>query len=380
VTIFDNKNFYYDVAASKLFKSLMDRDALASFSLDIFREFSKNYLFKNMFDAEPTQITVLQNYYNIARGSLDLPFSCSLAAHGYVSCLVLKKFGTPRFIYRYQQDMETGEKIAAINNSENGSSVSLKKIKAKIVESNEKTSLEFHKPCVTNGGVADLLFTTLWNNDKLEIYVLDKTEVKQVPIGSQLIGFRTGDTGSVTGGPSSADLFDRRLTTDQQTIKALKYGFYIERLIVSVMATGLAHGLEDFLIKSPPPSLVDALGDNKQYLQEKVLKLHTTRILMSSLIETVINRGPDHIMNADSELSILKMMISNELRAAVYGCIEVIGHWALNTNNILPKILRDIQMCSFFGGTQELQKVGLYSSMVAASQNDNQEKNKPKAS
>ena len=363
MTVFDNKNFYSEVAFQKLFKSLTDRDAMATFSMDTFREFSKNYLFKNMFDAEPTQITVLQNYYNIARASLDMPFTCSLAAHGYVSTLILKKFGTPRFIYRYQQDMETGDKISAINNSENGTSVNLKKMKAQIVEGEGKTILNFQKPCVTNGNAADILFTTLWNNNKLEIYVLEKDEVQQNSISNQLVGFRTGDTGSVMGKVAKSDLFDRRLTTDKDTIHALRYGFCIERLIIAVIATGLAHGLEDYLVKAPPASLMDAIGDNKQYLQDKILKLHMTRIQMSSLIESIVNRGPQNIMQAESELSILKLMISNDLRAAVYTCIEVIGHWALHTNNILPKVLRDVQMCTFFGGTQELQKISLYSNM-----------------
>lgn len=364
MSIFDNKNFYYDLAVQKLSKNLVERDSQGFFALDIFREFSKNYLFKNMFDAEPTQLTVLQNYYNIARGSLDLPFASSLAAHGYVSTLLLKKFGSPRFVYRYQHDMETGEKIAAISNSENGTATNLKKVKAKFVQEDDRLKLQFQKPCVTNGGIADLLFTTLWNKDKLEIYVLEKSEVSQTQLSNQLVGFRTGDSGTITGQTALKDIAERRLATDRETIMAIKYCFHIERLIVGVMAAGIAHGLEDYLFKNPPPSLIEAIGDNKQYLQEKVINLHMTRIQMTSLIESIVNRGPEALMQTDSELCILKMMVSNELRAAIFNCIEVIGHWALHTNNVLPKVLRDIQMCSFFGGTQELQKIGLYAAIA----------------
>ncbi len=363
MSIFDNKNFYYDLAVQKLSNNLIERDGQGFFALDTFREFSKNYLFKNMFDSEPTHLTVLQNYYNIARGSLDLPFTSSLAAHGYVSTLLLKKFGAPRFIFKYQQDIETGEKIAATCSSESGGSSSNKKVSARFVGDQDNIKLQLQKPCVTNGGIADLLFTTIWNKDRLEIYVLEKAEVVQTQLASQLVGFRTGDSGSVSGLTALKDIHDRRLTTDKQTILALHYIFNSERLIMGVMAAGLAHGLEDFLLKSPPASLIDAIGDHKQYLQDKILKLHIARVQMCSLIESVINRGPDAFMQAESELSILKMMISNELRNAIYGCIEVIGHWALHTNNVLPKILRDIQMCSFFGGTQELQKVSLYSAI-----------------
>ena len=130
------------------------------------------------------------------------------------------------------------------------------------------------------------------------------------------------------------------------------------------MAAGLAHGLEDFLFKAPPASMIDAIGNNKQFLQEKILKLHATRIQMSSLIESVIQRGPEAFMDAESELSVLKMLISTDLREAIYSCIEVIGHWALHHNNVLPKLLRDIQMCSFLGGTLEMQKISLYSSIT----------------
>ncbi len=361
--LFDNKNFYYDLAVQKLSKNLVDRDSQGFFALDIFREFSKNYLFKNVFDSEPTQITVLQNYYNIARGSLDLPFTSSLAAHGYVSTLLLKKFASPRFIFRYQQEIETGEKIATVSSHDNLAATSLKKISANLIQEEDRLKLQFQKACVTNGSIADLLFTTLWHKDRLEIYALEKAEVVQTQITNQLVGFRTGDSGSVSGQTALKDIVDRRLTTGQDTMLALKYVFNIERLIFGVMASGLAHGLEDFLLKSPPASLIDAIGDNKQYLQEKILRLHITRVQMTSLIESIVHRGPEAFMQAESELCILKMMISNELRNAVYGCIEVIGHWALHTNNVLPKILRDIQMCSFFGGSVELQKTNLYTSI-----------------
>ena len=363
MSLFDNKNFYYDLAVQKLSKNLVERDAQAFFALDTFREFSKNYLFKNMFDSEPTQLTVLQNYYNIARGSLDLPFTSSLAAHGYISTLLLKKFGSPRFVFRYQQDIETGEKIAATASSENGTAASIKKISARFIPEEDRIKLQFQKQCVTNGSIADLIFTTIWNKDRLEIYALEKSEIVQAQMSGQLVGFRTADSGSVGGQTALKDIADRRLTTDKDTIHALNYTFNIERLIMGVMAAGLAHGLEDFLLKSPPASLIDAVGDHKQYLQEKILRLHVTRIQMSCLIESIIHRGPEAFMQAESELSILKMMISHELRNAVFNCIEVIGHWALHTNNVLPKILRDIQMCSFFGGSQEMQKVGLYTSI-----------------
>jgi alkylation response protein AidB-like acyl-CoA dehydrogenase len=215
----------------------------------------------------------------------------------------------------------------------------------------------------TNGNIADVLFTTIWNEKQLEVFLIEKEEVSQSSITDKLVGFRTGDTGMVMGQRAKDDILTRQLATGKNTIESLKYCFFVERLIVSTMATGVAHGLEDYILKMGPQSLQDAVGDSKQYLQEKVLKLHMTRVQMTSLIETITNRTPADFMQSDSELSILKLMISNELRAAVYSCIEVLGHWALYNNSVMPKVLRDIQMCSFFGGTQELQKISLYSSL-----------------
>jgi alkylation response protein AidB-like acyl-CoA dehydrogenase len=228
---------------------------------------------------------------------------------------------------------------------------------------NGQFELQFTKPCITNGGIADVLMTTLYRNDNLEIFLLLKEEVEQKAIAHELVGFRTGDTGMVVGKKALPDLLSRRLTDENNTLKALKYCFCIERLIVTTIATGVAHGLEDYITKLSPQVLNDTIGDNKQYLQEKILKLHMTRIQMSSLIETIVNRGSDNLMNSESELAILKLMVSNELRAAVFACIELLGHGALYTNNIIPKVLRDIQMCSFFGGSAELQKISLYSSL-----------------
>ena len=89
------------------------------------------------------------------------------------------------------------------------------------------------------------------------------------------------------------------------------------------------------------------------------------RVQMSSLLETIINRGSENFHKSESELAILKMMISDELRTAVYSCVEIMGHGGLYTNSVIAKVLRDIQMCSFFGGTPELQKISLYNSLSA---------------
>lgn len=364
MSIFDKKGPFHKLSVQKLRPSLIERDVAGGFSEEIFREFSKSNLFKNSFSTSPADVSVLQNYYDIARGSLDLPFTSSMAAHGYVGVHLLKAFGNVELIGRYQEAMEAGEKIAAISNSENGTSVNLKKMEACLTYKNEVNHLAFTKPCVTNGGIADLLFTSLWNKDQLEIYLLEKEEVSQTSISSELMGFRTGDTGSISGKIALVDLENRKLTSGKETMAALRYCFFIERLIVVVMAAGLAHGLEDYLFSSLPDDLIDAGKDQKQFLQEKVLKLHMVRIQMTSLVETVIKRRPEDFLSSDSELSILKIMISTELREAVFNCIELVGHKALYDNHVLPKVLRDIQMCSFFGGTQELQKINLYGSLL----------------
>jgi alkylation response protein AidB-like acyl-CoA dehydrogenase len=364
VTIFNQHTNFLDFANEKLSADLGNRDSAGVFNLDTFKLFAEKKLFMGFDTLEPTQIDVLQNYYNIARGSLDLPFTSSLAAHGFVGMLMLKRFGSEELKNRFKSDFETATKISSISNSEGGTSINLKKMNAQIVtKENGQHDLQFTKPCITNGSIANVLMTTIYHNKALELFLLLNDEVEQKAINSQLVGFRTGDTGMVVGKAALPDLLSRRLTGELDTLRALKYCFCIERLIVSVMATGIAHGLEDYIIKISPQALTDTSGDNKQYLQEKILKLHMTRVQMSSLIETIIHRGSDKIMSSESELAILKLMISNELRAAVYSCIEVIGHWALYTNNVIPKVLRDIQMCSFFGGTAELQKISLYSSL-----------------
>lgn len=364
MTVFSKHLNFLEFANEKLSSDLVNRDSNGSFDIDTFKAFAEKNLFAGFDSIEPTQIDVLQNYYNIARGSLDLPFTSSLAAHGFVGMIMLKRFGSEELKNRFKQDFETGARISSISNSESGTSVYLKKMSAQVAQQqNGDYELQFTKPCITNGSIANVLMTTMYHNQALELFLILKEEVEQKQINTQLVGFRTGDTGMVTGKKALPDLLSRRLTGEKDTLKALKYCFCIERLIVSVMATGIAHGLEDYIMKVSPQALSDTSGDNKQYLQEKILKLHMTRVQMSSLLETIIHRGSDKIMNSESELAILKLMISNELRAAVYACIEVIGHWALYTNNVIPKVLRDIQMCSFFGGTAELQKISLYSSL-----------------
>jgi alkylation response protein AidB-like acyl-CoA dehydrogenase len=364
MTVFSKHLNYLDYSEKTLSQTLINRDKSGAFDLETFNQFAKKNLFLVFDQLEPTHLDILQNYYNIARGSLDLPFTSSLAAHGFVGMLMLKKFGSTDQIKKFKTDFETGKCISAICNSESGTAVNLKKMTAHLVQDVQKNyELNLTKPCITNGKIANVLMTTMYNDQALELYLLLSEEVEQLSVNTQLVGFRTGDSGKVIGKKALPDLMSRKLTSEKDTLKALKYCFFVERLIVSVMATGVAHGLEDYLIKVKPEALSEISGDNKQYLQEKVLKLHMTRIQMSSLLETIINRGSENFQKSESELAILKLMISEELRAAVYSCVEIMGHGSLYTDSVVAKVLRDIQMCSFFGGTPELQKISLYNSI-----------------
>jgi alkylation response protein AidB-like acyl-CoA dehydrogenase len=144
MTIFDKQNKFSEIAADQLFKNLVERDSKAFFDMTTFKIFGQEQLFKNIFQTQPTDLKVLLNYYNIARSSLDLPFTSSLAAHGFVACHVLKKFGSKEQIARYQDEFEGGLKIASISNSESGTSINLKKMQARLVKQDTHFQLEFH--------------------------------------------------------------------------------------------------------------------------------------------------------------------------------------------------------------------------------------------
>ena len=366
MSIFAKRNRYFDLAFSQLRSSLLERDHTAQFAMPSFQHFAAEGLFTAISSkTNETELEVLANYYNIARASLDLPFASSLAAHGYVGSLMLQKFGNADHIARFAEDMATGHSIGAICNSEHGTSTNLKGMQARISVDNIKEPLSFVKPCITNGAIADLLFTSLWNasanGDQLEIFLLTKNEVLQRDVTGDLVGFRTGNSGSVAGAKAQSDILERRLTTDRASTQALRYCFFIERLIVAVMATGLAHGIEDYLLHEAPPKALEGIApDQKQYLQEKILEIHMTRIQMTSLIESIVHRGPAEFLNNESELAVLKMLISKNLRSAIFSAIEAVGHRSLQKQHLLPKVLRDVEICSFFGGTQELQKMSLY--------------------
>lgn len=366
MTVFSKHLNYFDFAEQALLHTLINRDNAATFDLETFNQFANKNLFSGFDQLEPTNLDVLQNYYNIARGSLDMPFTISLGGHGLVGMLMLKKFGSTEQIKRFKTDFETGRCVSALCNSESGTAINLKKMSAQLVQDGQENyELNLTKPCITNGKIGNVLITTIYNNQVLELYLLLSEEVEQHSVNTQLVGFRTGDSGKIIGKKALPDLMSRKLTSDKDTLKALKYCFFTERVLVAVTATGLAHGLEDYLMKTKPEVLGDVSGDNKQYLQEKVLRLHMARVQMTSLLETIINRGPENFQKSESELAILKMMISDELRSAVYSIVEIMGHGAFYTNSVVAKVLRDIQMCSFFGGTPELQKISLYNSLSA---------------
>lgn len=371
MSLFEREKFYA-LATEALKPTLSQRDESASFSKEAWDKFAGHGLFTGVRLNGSVDSLVVAPYYNIARASLDLPFTSSLAAHGFVSMLLLSKFAPKTLASYFWNGLTDGTEIGAICNSEPGTSLQLKKMKAVSRRTHDgKTHLDFSKPCITNGSIGTVLITSLWkeptNSSKpgLELFVLRPEEVTQKCLNSQLTGFRTGDTGSVEGKLAGRDIGMRRITGSNSTLDALKYCFMIERLIVATMAAGIAQGVEDLLVEAArAKSFHEAKSEWPQYLQEKLVSIHVVRTQMNSLIETVLSRGLDRINESSSELGILKLMITDQLRQAVFSSIEFLGHKGVMKAEILPKVLRDLEMCAFFGGTRELQKTALFHSVL----------------
>jgi isovaleryl-CoA dehydrogenase len=303
----------------------------------------------------------------IARGSLDLPLTCSLAAHAAIGLDLLRTFGSAEQLARYLPRALTGECVLAICNSEESGGTDLRRIQSRFTPvSAERGRLRAVKSCATNASIAQLLLVSavLEDGPHVATFLVEGTECQQRELRDELAGFQTGWTGRIQ---TDCELHtnSRRLGSARAGLRVFKRCFNWERLMMSAITCGVLEGLEDEVRahlrhkESTQPEFA-----KNQYVQDKVVTLAATRCRLEALIDRVLTSSDESLDEFETELAVLKMLIIDEAFAAALGVFELLGYRSYLSAQLPQKILRDLMGLRFFGGTRELQKISLFNAFA----------------
>lgn len=358
----------------QLRSNIMERDESPSFNLQIWENAQKMGLVEALkgenFQNEMKVLTSI--FYGLAKGSLDLPFCSSLAAHSAIAMDLMNHFSTPEQKKKYGDLIKRTDSIMAICNSEEGAGSDLKKMKAlALADENGQAVVHLMKPCATNASHAELFLVSVWiekpqQKRKLGVILLEKAEVESWSLQNDLSGFRTGLTGGLRVANLKITLKERLLNTNVGSFNIFKRCFDMERLFLGVMVAGIFEGIEEEIKKL----IVDKESQgfsykDKQYLQEKLINVYKVRTQISSIVEKILISGQEFNFNDFSkELCLLKIWINEDAVQALSNYYELLGHRGYLKNQICQKLLRDFMGLRYFGGTIELQKITLFQELT----------------
>lgn len=356
-------NFYAQFGADHLLPTVSARDATGVFAVESWNKLSVLKEFQELLHAEANDMTLAAALYGLARGSLDLPFASSVAAHIAIGQPLLNRFGSEFQKKAYASSKPEGN-FFAIANSEPGSGSNLRLMQAKAtLLPSGSYRLTGNKPCVTNGSQANWVIFSALAGEEIKLFLLSSTNFSQSPHQQNLFGFRTGATGSVE---VDTVISAKESEFDRGTV-ALRECFHRERFFLGILVAGLLSGMRDSLF---PPLISKPAIAEKQYLQEKLVRVQTGLLFIESILERVasrLKRGASWD-SLNDELSALKLTLNQDGPELAKALFEAAGASATQLNSHHQRCLRDLLMLTYFGGTSELQKMNLFQSLSYQSQ------------
>jgi len=372
-------------AQKNIFPTLLERDQKSYFDLILFQEtVSSISLSRSPSKSSSDFEFILNSFYNLGLGGLDIPFSVSIVAQ-FISICILKEFGSDDQKLTYMNKLENGEKLASIANSEISGGTDIRSMQSNIVVLNDKYYLNAYKPCVTNCP-ADLIFLSTWignENKRMEVLILPAENLKQELKSTEIFGFQTGLTGSCLATNLELNYPSVRLGNQFDGFKILKYSFDLERLLISCVLAGALEKVLNLSVeyiqnrKSFSKNLVD-----HQHIQEKIVRIYNAKHTIKTLIDYIkINcesLSINNIRNFDMELSHLKYFAVEQSFLAFTEFFELMGHSAVRVDHIAQKLLRDTSLLKFLGGTKELQKQFILNNLIDQSGAKNEKRRSPK--
>lgn len=350
------------LAHARLRPTTLSRESAQTLSPDILKSFiAESGCASILVDSDNASVELMQTLYGYAKGSLDLPFVSSIAAHAYVGMDLLLRYASQDQLRPLLSDIQNGEKIIAIANAELGAGTDIKEI-GSLLECTHVNGLVLNKSCSTNASVAEVVITSLQctENDApptVKVILFEPNSSERSDLRNQLAGFRSGYSGSIQTKRENFTEYPKcQLGSNSDGFNILKRCFDTERLVLGVMAAGLLKGVEELFVervKASSKRLEKLL--KHQYIQEKLTDIYTTRIRLEALLSEVLTADPQ-LEQSEGLLSVIKLTALEEGFQAAISFFESFGFEAMMEENFAHKLVRDILSYRYFGGTKELHK------------------------
>ncbi len=362
------REHFRNVGSVELRPSLLQRDGEANTDRKLWRKIAEAGLFARRDGFLSTQaFQFCESIIGLAHGSFDVPFCSSLSAHWLVTALI-QQFGSSEHQLKYLAKMRRGELIGAICNAEDTAGSQLKRIRSNLaMNSNGSGFFKAHKPLVTNVPIADIfVVSALVSNGQeppqMELFLLDRDQVKVTDGTSNLSCFRTSPTGSLTAEIADFRPEKYRLVSSEKTMAFLTCCFDLERILVPSVMIGALYGAEEIAFSEIERR--KQLGNDlssKQYVQQKVLQIYMARTKMEALSAFIFSGLKDEDLRAhNGELALLKMICIKDGLTASLCLFELMGFGAIDVNHPAQKLVRDVAALRYFGGTLEQQKMTIF--------------------
>lgn len=323
--------------------------------------FMNQHMFAPKEDYQQNLVALCEKIYDLARYSLDLPLSSSVAAHSFVFIDALQFSNQHDALMQFRKDILNNKKIGAICNSEYGAGSNLKKIQSVLSKENIFT---IDKPHITNGSIADLGLFSVYDesqdSERMSVFLMSLNKKNRYDVNSKMSYFTSGSVGGINFKRAFNEGDDYKLEK-VSSFQLLRRCFDTERLILGVMAAGLLRGLQDEIEQAiSSHSNLLAKTSQYQYLQEKIVNLIRNRLTLESLIEKVIVNMKYDYTEFNDHLSTLKLLATEQGFNSALEAMEFFGARASLVDSHFQKTTRDLLAYRFFGGTKELHKNAIF--------------------
>lgn len=339
------------------------RDQRGAFDMAAWEELRKARLFDLAAEEDTTRRhqIVSSALYGLAKGSLDLPFCASVAAHVAIGTDLLITFGNEWQKARYLPEVLAGNSIMAMCNAEIGSGTDLRKMRSQFQDAGQEVVLTAEKPCSTNLSIAGLALVSAASAEgEIRVFLLEGQEFQQAPLQDALFSFRTGAVGSMKAENITLVSAEREVA---HGLAALRHCLHTERFYLGVLVSGLMDGLEKLVHEKV---MGKPVVHEKQYLQEKLVQVRQLRVQLDALMRLCFakSQGGARWEGAAGELSVVKLLLNLDAAAAARSAYEAVGCEAVLLSTHFQRAMRDLTALAYFGGTSELQKMQIFQDLV----------------
>ncbi len=358
--------------------SVIARDRAHSFDRALWNRLAETGFFRLLAPvARGGQGATLKEYVSafsgLARGAGDIPFVLSAGVQNLALSVVLR-FGSPEQQERHLEALLSGEKIAALCNSEADAGTDLKALRSSFkCGADGMGQLTLRKSAANNLSVAGLVLASAWrvsegSKPSLEMFLLEIDSTTRQP-ALDCGGFWTGAAGSLEIIDAPCSLRENRLACDGTGLDVLKMCFGIERFLIPVLISATLEGvLEEALAVSQRRQSFGKPLASFQYVQEKIVKLYAVTQTVNALVASLLAKQ-DGYSEDNAALSLLKLVAVEDGFEAATQFYELCGTSGYLSSHPAQKLVRDLLALKTLGGTREQHKLTIFTEILKGYEN-----------